>query len=114
MTVPRIRSETCLRRALLSANEDDGSGYNQQGSYSAELLGIYGIEFDTNDRDPYEPHTMGDELSAYNNAKDHAMPASVPGQETMEMQMQGEIPHDNDDDDMALIDPVLAYNMMDG
>ena len=103
-----------LRRALLSANEDDGSGYHQQGSYSAELLGIYGIEFDTNDHDSHEPHGMGDALSAYNNAEDHAMPVSIPEQETVNMQMQ-ETPHDNDDDDdMALIDPVLAYNMMDG
>lgn len=102
-----------LRRALLSANEDDDSGYHQQGSYSAELLGIYGIEFDTNDHDSYEPYGMGDALSAYSNAKDHAMPVSIPEQETVNMQMQ-ETPHDNDDDDdMALIDPVLAYNMMD-
>ena len=74
-----------LRRALLSANED-GQQQEQQQQPSGEVFGIYGYEFDP---DPYESYPA------------EAMHATQDAKE--------EIPPDND---MALIDPVLAYNLM--
>lgn len=80
--------ELFLRRALLSANEgrqQQEQQQQQQQHPSAEVFGIYGYEFDP---DPYELYPA------------EAMDAT---QDTKE------IPPDND---MALIDPVLTYNLM--
>lgn len=92
-----------LRRALLSANENG----QQQQEPSAEVFGIYGYEFDTGDPDPYESYIFGQPTSNYDTKEDEA---SAFGQtQTQGENAKDEIPHDND---MALIDPVLAYNLM--
>ena len=73
-----------LRRALLSANDE-------QQQVNTEVFGIYGYEFDP---DPYESY----------------IPVSGPGEAMQAIEAaKDEIPPDND---MALIDPVLAYNLM--
>lgn len=86
-----------LQRALLA--ED-----NQP---SSDLVGIYGLEFDT---DP-----------AYGSFDDPQFPFPETGNYRFDdtgfdtdVLMQGMDTHPTGDDDMALIDPVLAYNMSDG
>lgn len=82
-----------LHRSLLMA---DGPG--QQNKHA-----IYGIEYDTEDH-PYDPPWLGDDQGwDYENSKTN-------GEGAKEASKTGPDPCD---DDLALIDPVLAYNLLD-
>lgn len=105
-----------LRRALLAADEAEQQPQGM-ATPSAELFGLYGVEFDTGDSDPYGPHIQGDSArltsnfdtndTDMNDVSQNGVDAPVSGNEDAKTK----IPHDND---LALIDPVLMYNLMSG
>ncbi|GIJ84400.1 strongly-conserved Zn-finger binding protein [Aspergillus pseudoviridinutans] len=96
-----------LRRALL-AHEFGASA--SASSSSEELFGgIYGLEFD-NDPSSYDPYALnGTETIAASGAVE-AKPLPTHGANVMMHDSNSTIPTTGDD--MALIDPVLAYDMM--
>lgn len=105
-----------LRRALLAADEAEQQPQGM-ATPSAELFGLYGVEFDTGDSDLYGPHIQGGSArltsnfdindTDMNDGSQNGVDASISGNEDAKTK----IPHDND---LALIDPVLMYNLMSG
>lgn len=101
-----------MQRALLAEDSEPITG---------DMLGIYGLEFD-NDDPSYEPYILGEVsgASADLSAKDENTLAGLNLQEfpsTLEFDsnfmMQDVNSKTSNADDMAMIDPLLAYNMMD-
>ncbi|KAJ1711185.1 C2H2 transcription factor (TFIIIA) [Aspergillus flavus] len=101
-----------MQRALLAEDSEPITG---------DMLGIYGLEFD-NDDPSYEPYILGEAsgASADLSAKDENTLAGLNLQEfpsTLEFDsnfmMQDVNSKTSNADDMAMIDPLLAYNMMD-
>lgn len=105
-----------MQRALLADGDQPSSG----------ILGIYGLEFD-NDNPSYDPFDMSptggtphpQNAAVKADADNYGLDALAGGESelgtgadvTMHGDVHSKIP--NYDDDMALIDPVLAYNLMD-
>ncbi|EAW08221.1 C2H2-type zinc finger protein [Aspergillus clavatus NRRL 1] len=94
-----------LRRALLA----DG-----RGGPSEELFGgIYGLEFDNDDPSSYEPYVLNETVPFSGVGTAAADFGGLPTHDSdvlMQDHVDSTIPMS---DDMALIDPVLAYNMID-
>jgi hypothetical protein len=101
-----------MQRALLAEDPEPLTG---------DIFGIYGLEFD-NDDPSYEPYILGDGLGTNaelnpNNSDTFAgvNPTDFPGDSEFDSKLMmrnvdSRIPTA---DDMAMIDPLLAYNMMD-
>lgn len=98
-----------LQRALLAENPEP----------SSDLVGIYGLEFDTEDP-PYDSFASHSQLS-FSEPHGYQLDNSTMGSDVlmqgmnmdMGMDMQTGMGLSTNNDDLALIDPVLAYNMAD-
>ncbi|KAF9886832.1 Strongly-conserved Zn-finger binding protein (TFIIIA) [Aspergillus nanangensis] len=105
------------QRALLSDDNEPISG---------DLLGIYGLELDNEDPSSYEPYLLGETSVMATGLDSMTESAAGPGGFTAgEFAGKSEYGFDTmmEDvdttkiptaDDMAMIDPLLAYDMMDG
>ncbi|PYH96410.1 hypothetical protein BO71DRAFT_375526 [Aspergillus ellipticus CBS 707.79] len=103
-----------MQRALLADNNEPVTG---------DMFGIYGLEFDNDDSAPYEPYILSemnteskplsDEpgLSTFGNASNNPG-GDFPGTyaDVMMQDVDSKMPSA---DDLAMIDPLLAYNMAD-
>ncbi|PWY82820.1 hypothetical protein BO70DRAFT_314097 [Aspergillus heteromorphus CBS 117.55] len=104
-----------MQRALLADDNEPVTG---------DMFGIYGLEFDDDDSAPYEPYILGNMdakpttiipphdpgMSAFADASANPREFSDPYADVMMQDVDSKIPSA---DDLAMIDPLLAYNMED-
>lgn len=97
-----------VQRALLMADgpghENGRAAHQPPQTQSSELIGIYGIEFDTEDHPYNQSVRSGGPGWDHDNSKTNREGAKEAAKTKIAPC----------DDDMALIDPVLAYNLMNG
>ncbi|OOF97303.1 hypothetical protein ASPCADRAFT_143623 [Aspergillus carbonarius ITEM 5010] len=102
-----------MQRTLLADDNEPVTG---------DIFGIYGLEFDNDDPTSYEPYILGDmgadskpvsdEAGLYtmDDSSNHPGEFSSRYADVMMQDVDSKIPSA---DDMAMIDPLLAYNMAD-
>lgn len=108
-----------MQRALL-ADTNNNQNNDPLSLFSDSMPGIYGLEFDHDDPSySYDPYTLNTTSAPPLSAADPygALPNStavpVKSEFDTDIMMQDPCSKIPDADDMAMIDPLLAYNMMD-